>query len=130
MDAPRLPYPVAILDDFQGVALEAADWSRLTGKVSPIIFRQPLGAEDQVVDALRPFPIVVAMRERTAFPRSTLARLPELKLLVTTGSRNSAPLVLQSHLVSDALVGSPFRAEMWLWLPADAVFPWSLEAVA
>lgn len=90
MDAPKLPCPVAILDDYQGVALETANWSRLATKASPVTFREPFGTEDQVVDALRPFPIVVAMRERTAFPRSTLMQLPEMKLLVTTGARNSA----------------------------------------
>lgn len=89
MEAPQLPCLVAILDDYQGVALEAANWSRLTTQASPVTFREPFGTEDQVVDALRPFPIVVAMRERTAFPRSTLMRLPEMQLLVTTGARNS-----------------------------------------
>lgn len=88
MDEPGLPR-VAILDDYQGVALQVADWSRINGKATPVLFREPLGTEDEVVNALRPFPIVVAMRERTAFPRSTLRRLPEMKLLVTTGARNS-----------------------------------------
>lgn len=89
MNEPLLPFPVAILDDYQGVALEAADWRRLNGKASAVTFREPFGTEDEVVDALRRFPIVVAMRERTVFPRSTLMRLPEMRLLVTTGARNA-----------------------------------------
>lgn len=88
MDEPRLPR-VAILDDYQCVALQAADWSRLDGRASPVVFRGHLCSEEDLVSALRSFPIVVAMRERTAFPRSTLARLPRLKLLVTTGARTS-----------------------------------------
>jgi len=81
---------VAILDDYQEVALSMADWASLGTGVSVQSFHEPLGSEDAVADALRSFDIIVAMRERTPFPRSLLSRLPSLKLLVTTGRRNAA----------------------------------------
>lgn len=67
-----------------------ADWARLGQSVSVQVFHQPLGGEDAVAERLREFDIIVAMRERTPFPSSLLARLPSLKLLVTTGRRNAA----------------------------------------
>lgn len=81
---------VAILDDYQRVALEVADWTLLDGRAELIVFDGRLGDEDAVVAALAEFDVVVAMRERTAFPGSLLRRLPRLRLLVTTGMRNSA----------------------------------------
>jgi phosphoglycerate dehydrogenase-like enzyme len=81
---------VAILDDYQDVALSMADWSSLGAGVSVQSFHEPLGHENAVADRLRDFDIIVAMRERTPFPGSLLARLPSLKLLVTTGHRNAA----------------------------------------
>jgi phosphoglycerate dehydrogenase-like enzyme len=81
---------VAILDDYQEVALSMADWASLGAGVSVQAFHEPLGTEDAAADALQSFDIIVAMRERTPFPRSLLSRLPSLKLLVTTGRRNAA----------------------------------------
>ena len=80
----------AVLDDYQGVAQSFADWGPLAGRVEPVIFREPFADEDAAAEALAGFPIVLAMRERTPFPESLLARLPELRLLVTTGMRNAA----------------------------------------
>ena len=81
---------VAILDDYQDVALSMADWASLGAGVSVQSFHEPLGGEEAIAHRLRDFDIIVAMRERTPFPRSLLARLPSLKLLVTTGRRNAA----------------------------------------
>ncbi len=81
---------LAILDDYQRIALAVADWSLLGETVSIDTFDYHLGDEDNVVKALSTFEIVVAMRERTAFPSAVLARLPKLRLLVTTGMRNLA----------------------------------------
>jgi len=72
---------VAVLDDYQGVALTCADWSGL----DVTVFRSAVEIDD-----LAPYDVVVAMRERTAFPREVLERLPNLRLLVTTGPRNAA----------------------------------------
>ncbi|OIV35868.1 hydroxyacid dehydrogenase [Mangrovactinospora gilvigrisea] len=81
---------VAVLDDYQRVAEEAADWGRLPEGVEVEFYPHPLGTADEIVKELADYPIVVAMRERTAFPRELLARLPELRLLVTTGMKNAA----------------------------------------
>jgi phosphoglycerate dehydrogenase-like enzyme len=81
---------VAILDDYQGAALTSVDWARLPRDTELRVFREPLAGEEPLVKALLPFDVVVAMRERTAFPADVLARLPQLRLLVTTGMRNSA----------------------------------------
>ena len=80
----------AVLDDYQRAAQRFADWSSLAGRVDVRFLHDRLGSEDAVVSAIGDCEIVVAMRERTPFPRSLLARLPKLKLLVTTGLRNAA----------------------------------------
>jgi len=81
---------LAILDDYQRVALEIADWSPLRDAVEITVFDRHLGGLDAVADALREFEIVCVMRERTPFPAALLERLPKLRLLVTTGRRNDA----------------------------------------
>jgi phosphoglycerate dehydrogenase-like enzyme len=83
---------IAILDDYQGVARELADWSRLEAAGHEItVFREHLGFDDDaVVAALEPFDVVVAMRERTPLRAERLERLPNLKLIVSTGRRNAS----------------------------------------
>ncbi len=77
-----------ILDDYQNAALAVADWSVLDGRVDLCRFDRYLGAEGEVAEALRGADIVIAMRERTPFPRSLFQKLQDLKHLVTTGARN------------------------------------------
>jgi phosphoglycerate dehydrogenase-like enzyme len=79
---------VAVLDDYQRVAASMADWSRLDGDV--VCFADHVSDPDALVHRLAGFEVVVAMRERTAFPRSVLDRLPDLRLLVTTGPFNAS----------------------------------------
>src|SRR5436853_5265182 len=67
-----------------------ADWSKVTGEVDIKVFNEHLGGPDAVVKTLQGFPIVGAMRERTAFPRAVIEKLPDLKLLITTGARNAS----------------------------------------
>ncbi|CAO3439439.1 D-2-hydroxyacid dehydrogenase family protein [Azospirillum endophyticum] len=81
---------VAILDDYQGVARDLADWSQLPPGSDLTVFEQPLGNTDEVAAALEPFDVLVIMRERTPFPAALIDRLPNLRLLVTTGARNNA----------------------------------------
>ena len=81
---------VAILDDYQNVALKLADWSQLAGRVEPVSFTRPFESPEAAAEALDGYPVIVAMRERTPFPADMFERLPELKLLVTTGMRNAA----------------------------------------
>ncbi|MGI5223973.1 D-2-hydroxyacid dehydrogenase family protein [Actinoallomurus sp. CA-142502] len=80
---------VAVLDDYQRVAASMADWAGLPG-VSTRFFAEHIADPGALVAALEPFEVVVAMRERTTFPREVLARLPRLRLLVTTGMRNAS----------------------------------------
>jgi phosphoglycerate dehydrogenase-like enzyme len=77
---------IAVLDDYQDVARRFADWSRLA-EHEPTLFHEPL---DDPGSSLEPFEIVCAMRERTSFPAELFDRLPNLRLLVTTGMRNAA----------------------------------------
>jgi len=81
---------LAILDDYQNVALRMADWSALPAGVTVQAFQDHLSDEAAVAKRLGDFEAVIAMRERTAFPRALLERLPKLKLLVTTGMRNAS----------------------------------------
>lgn len=67
-----------------------ADWSPLAGAVDVRTLREPLRSEDEVVAAIRDCEIVVVMHERTPFPATLLARLPRLRLLITSGMRNAA----------------------------------------
>ena len=80
----------AILDDYQNVVLKVADWSKVKGDVDFKVFNEHLGEPDKVIAALKGFQIVVAMRERTGFPRQVIEALPDLKLLITTGMRNAS----------------------------------------
>ena len=81
---------IAVLDDYQGVALSIGGWEWLPADSSIEAFRDHLSDEDALVQRLESFEVIVAMRERTPFPRSLLNRLPNLKLLVTTGARNAS----------------------------------------
>jgi phosphoglycerate dehydrogenase-like enzyme len=79
----------AVLDDFQRVATEVADWSVVADDVEVVAFDRHIDGEDDLVAALAGFDIVVTLRERVPFPGSLIARLPRLKLIVASGMRNS-----------------------------------------
>ena len=98
-------YKLAILDDYQNAALDAADWSGLSDDVEITVFDKHLGwDEDAIAAALAPFDILVCMRERTRFPASQIDKLPNLKLIVTTGMRNLA--IDMEHAKSKGIVVS------------------------
>ena len=77
---------LAILDDYQNVALKAADWSRLKD-VDVHVFHEAFTSLEDAAQKLKPFEILCLMRERTAFPRALIERLPDLKFMSLTGSR-------------------------------------------
>ena len=81
---------VAILDDYQDVALSSADWSPLEDLAEVTPFRRHHDGVDELTAALRDYDVVVGMRERTAFGAEVLRRLPRLRLLVTTGMANAS----------------------------------------
>jgi phosphoglycerate dehydrogenase-like enzyme len=80
---------IAILDDYQQVALSSADWTQVAEAAEIDTFQRHFDDEQELVSAIDQYEIVVAMRERTPFPRSVLERLPRLELLVTTGPVNT-----------------------------------------
>lgn len=85
-DRPR----IAILDDYQNVALELADWSPVTERAAVMVFNDHLSDANEVVDRLLGFDVICVMRERTPLTRKILERLPRLKLIVSTGPRNAS----------------------------------------
>jgi phosphoglycerate dehydrogenase-like enzyme len=97
---------IAVLDDYQGVALAIGGWERLPPESEIEAFRDHLADEDALAQRLQPFDIIVAMRERTPFPRSLLSRLPNLRLLVTTGMRNAAFDMQAAHDLGITVCGT------------------------
>lgn len=81
---------IAILDDYANAALSSADWSSLPDGFEPVVFTDNLVEHDALVERLKDFEIVCAMRERTPFPGAVFRRLPKLKLFITSGPRNNA----------------------------------------
>ena len=81
---------VAVLDDYQGISLQMADWSALEVKAQVTVFRDHLSDTESLAKRLAPFDVICVMRERTPLPRVLLERLPQLKLIVSTGMRNAA----------------------------------------
>ncbi|MFK0116867.1 D-2-hydroxyacid dehydrogenase family protein [Streptomyces sp. NPDC090994] len=79
----------AVLDDFQRVATEVADWSPVHDDVEVVVFDTHIDGEDALAAALADIDVVVTLRERVPFPGSLIARLPRLKLIVASGMRNS-----------------------------------------
>ncbi|MBV9150761.1 MAG: D-2-hydroxyacid dehydrogenase family protein, partial [Alphaproteobacteria bacterium] len=101
---------LSILDDYQGVALEMADWSPVRARrVEIAVERFPFADAEDVVRSLADSEMVAAMRERTAFPKSIVDRLPKLKLLITTGMRNASfdMAALRDHGVTVCGTGGP-----------------------
>jgi phosphoglycerate dehydrogenase-like enzyme len=78
---------IAVLDDWQRIARTSADWSPLTARSEVKFFESPFADEDDAARELAPFEILLATRERTPFPGSLIARLPNLKMFGMTGAR-------------------------------------------
>jgi phosphoglycerate dehydrogenase-like enzyme len=81
---------IVLLDDYQGIALDYGGWDRVPDEWEKVALCQHIADPDELIEALAGAEIVLAMRERTQFPASTLDRLPDLKLLITTGMGNVA----------------------------------------
>ena len=81
---------VAILDDYQNVALAMADWSAVAERAEVTVFSDHVSEPDAVVERLLPFDVVCVMRERTPLPREIIRRLPRLKMIASTGPRNAS----------------------------------------
>jgi phosphoglycerate dehydrogenase-like enzyme len=79
---------IAVLDDYQQVALKSAEWSSIGADAQVDSFAQHISDRNELVRKLQPYDVIVAMRERTRFPAEVIDALPNLKLLVSTGGRN------------------------------------------
>jgi phosphoglycerate dehydrogenase-like enzyme len=77
---------IAVLDDWQGVARNSADWSALAARAELVFFADAFGTEDEAAAALADFDILLTMRERTAFPATLIRRLPKLRMIGITGA--------------------------------------------
>jgi phosphoglycerate dehydrogenase-like enzyme len=109
---------VALLDDYQGVALSMADWKSLPPGTEVVVFKDHLAAEDAVAKRLADFDIVMALRERTPFPRTLLERLPKLKLLITAGMRNASidmKAAAERGVVVSGTAGLPYPTAELAW---------------
>lgn len=98
---------LAILDDYQGVALSMGPWSRLPADLRIDVFRDTLKDREALVARLAPHDAILGMRERTPFPAALIERLPNLKLLITTGERNRAFDVAAAHARGITVCGTP-----------------------
>jgi phosphoglycerate dehydrogenase-like enzyme len=90
MDLTMTRLRCAILDDYLNLSLKVADWSKVEDRVDITVFNQPFASQENAISALRDFEIILAMRERTPFPRAMFDALPKLKLLITSGMRNAS----------------------------------------
>ena len=116
---------VAILDDYQNVARRMADWASLLAGTEVVVFSDHLSDPDAVAKRLEDFDAVVAMRERTPFPRALLERLPRLKLLVTTGMRNASidvAAAVDRKITVCGTAGLPYPTAELAWALILALF--------
>src|SRR5580698_8584680 len=117
-------YKIAVLDDYQGVALESADWSVLRDRAEITVFQDHLADPDAVIERLRPFDVVCVMRERTPLPRSLIDRLPNLKLIASTGAGNVSIDGVAAAERGIAVVHTGYRSD------ATIEFTWALILAA
>ena len=92
---------VAVLDDWQNIARQSADWSALTKRAEVVFFDKAFASEDEAADKLADFDILMAMRERTPFPTSLVCRLPRLCMFSLTGQR--APSIDMATLIKQGV---------------------------
>jgi len=84
------PVRVAVLDDYQNVAMTTADWSPVTSRADVTVYSDHVADPDELVARLAPFEVVFVMRERTPLPRNVIERLPRLRMIASTGPFNAS----------------------------------------
>jgi phosphoglycerate dehydrogenase-like enzyme len=104
-------FKVAVLDDYQGVALESADWSVLGDRADIAVFQDHLADPGAMIERLLPFDVVCVMRERTPLPRNVIERLPNLKLIASTGPGNASIDVAAASDHGIAVVHTGYRSD-------------------
>ena len=93
MSSKQERFRIAVLDDYQDVALSLADWSVLDARATVTVFNDHLADSDAVVERLQPFDIVCVMWERTPLTRTIIERLPKLRVIASTGTQHGVPVV-------------------------------------
>jgi len=116
---------IAVLDDYQGVALKMADWSAVLARADVDVFSDHLDGADAVAERLLPYDIVCVMRERTPLRAETIERLPNLKLIASTGPRNAsidlkAAAARAIAVAHTGYFGSPTLELTWTLILASA----------
>jgi phosphoglycerate dehydrogenase-like enzyme len=111
---------IVLLDDYQGVALDYGGWDRVPDDWQTVALEHHIYGADELVEALAGAEIVVAMRERTAFPAAVLERLTDLKLLITTGMANVAIDVAAAKANGIVVCGTAVKG------PPTAELSWGL----
>jgi len=109
---------IALMDDYQHVALKSADWSRLPPDCKVEVFHDHVTDDDALAKRLADFEIVMALRERTPFPASLLERLPKLRLLASVGPRNAAidlAVATRLGIIVTFTVGGPDSTSELTW---------------
>ena len=116
---------IAVLDDYQGVALKMADWSAVLARADVDVFSDHLDGADAVAERLLPYDVVCVMRERTPLRAETIERLPNLKLIASTGPRNAsidlkAAAARAIAVAHTGYFGSPTLELTWALILASA----------
>jgi phosphoglycerate dehydrogenase-like enzyme len=104
------PVAVAILDDYQNVALQMADWARLGGKAKITVFNDHVADTKALVERLKPFDVLCVMRERTPLPHAVIEQLPNLKLIASTAPINAAIDVAAATARGIFVCGTGYRS--------------------
>ncbi len=104
-------YKIAVLDDYQNVALKMADWSALSQRAEITVFNDHVADPSALVERLMPFDVVCVMRERTPLPRNVIDRLPNLKLIASTGPGNASIDVAAAGDHGIAVVHTGYRSD-------------------
>ena len=104
-------YKIAVLDDYQNAAMESADWSVLGRRADIAVFQDHLTDPAAVIERLLPFDVICVMRERSPLPRNIIERLPNLKLIASTGAGNTSIDVTAAAEHGIAIVHTGYRSE-------------------
>jgi len=104
-------YKIAVLDDYQNAALESADWSVLYQRADITVFQDHLADPEAVIERLMPFDVICVMRERSPLPRNIIERLPNLKLIASTGAGNASIDVAAASERGIAVVHTGYRSD-------------------
>lgn len=111
MNSKAVAVKVAVLDDYPKLAMQMADWSPLKDRAAITVFNDHVVGADAIVERLYPFDVVSIMRERTPLSREIIARLPNLKLIASTGPRNAAIDVSAAVERGIAIAHTGYRSE-------------------